>query len=263
VGNRFLRHHVQRSVTPTSEASRAPAAPRRWEYDARVTARTRRTPGILAGAALLGAAAAVYWSVVRPWHLRWGATPEEVARRWPGDELVERPLTRAVRAVTIAAPPARIWPWIMQVGRDRGGFYSYTWLENLIGADIHNVERLIPGLPDREPGDTVWMGPEDRFGGQARMVVASVVPGRAMALVMLPDAERVRAGGRAQLGAWAFALEPAGADATRLVMLSLGPETMTPGRLVLERGFWEPAHFVMERRMMLTLKRLAEAHAMR
>ena len=124
------------------------------------------------GASLVAAAGA-YRLVARPWHLRWGATDAELARRWPGDELLPRPRTRAVRALTIAAPPERVWPWIMQVGRDRGGFYSYTWLENLIGADIHNVDRLIPGLEDRRPGDTVWMGPEDRFGGQARMVVAS------------------------------------------------------------------------------------------
>ena len=79
----------------------------------------------------------------RPWHLRWGATDAEVARRWPGDELVANPATRAVRAVTVDAPAATIWPWIMQVGRERGGFYSYTWLENLIGADIRNADRPI------------------------------------------------------------------------------------------------------------------------
>ncbi len=118
------------------------------------------------GVPLVAAAAAAYWFIVRPWHFRWGVTLAEVAQRWPGDELIARPRTRAVRAVTITAPPDRIWPWIMQVGRDRGGFYSYTWLENLIGADIHNVYRLIPGLRERQVGDTVWMGPEDKFGAR-------------------------------------------------------------------------------------------------
>jgi hypothetical protein len=225
----------------------------------------RRTayPAMLgAGAAsLAGAAAATYWLVARPWHLRWGATADEVLRQWPGDELVARPGARAVRAVTIDAPPPRVWPWIMQVGRDRGGFYSYSWLENLIGADIHNVDRLMPGLDDRRAGDTVWMGPPDRFGGEARMVVARVVRERAMVLVMPADAERVATEGRAREGVWSFALEPVGEDATRLVMLSLAGEARSPSRRVADLVFWEPAHFVMERRMMLTIKRLAEGTA--
>jgi hypothetical protein len=82
---------------------------------------------------------------VRPWHLRWGATDAEVARQWPGDELIVNPSTRAVRAVTVNAPAARVWLRITQVGRERGGFYSYAWLENLIGADIRNVYQRIPG----------------------------------------------------------------------------------------------------------------------
>jgi hypothetical protein len=195
---------------------------------------------------LIGAAAATYWSIVRPWHLRWGATEAELSRRWPGDELVPRPRIRAVRAVTIAALPDRIWPWIMQVGRDRGGFYSYTWLENLIGADIHNISRLMSGLPERQPGDTVWMGPEERFGGQARMIVAKVVR------------ERALGEGRANEGVWSFILDPLDRDRTRLIMLSLGAEAASPFRRVADLVFWEPAHFIMERRMMLTIKRLAE-----
>lgn len=200
----------------------------------------------------MAAVSGVYWFSVRPWHLRWGAHEAEVAQRWPGDELVESPFTRAVRAVTVNAPAARVWPWIMQIGRERGGFYSYTWLENLIGADIHNVDHLIPGLPDRQPGDTVWMGPRDRFGGMARMVVGKVLPERALVLVPPIDADRVLGGGMAS-GVWAFVLDPATNETTRLVMLSLVSQPRLSDVL-----FWEPAHFVMERKMMLTIKRLAE-----
>lgn len=146
----------------------------------------------------------------------------------------------------------------MQVGRDRGGFYSYTWLENLIGADIHNVYRLLPRLEDRRPGDTVWMGPEERFGGQARMIVARVERERAMVLVMPADVPRVWDEGRAREGAWSFALDPVGPGTTRLVMVSLGGTVPGLARRLADLAFWEPAHFVMERRMMRTLKRLAE-----
>jgi len=203
----------------------------------------RRLVRALGTPALVATAAGAYALAFRPWHLRWGATDAEVARRWPGDELVPDPWTRAVRAVTVDAPAARMWPWIMQVGRERGGFYSYTWLENLIGADIRNVYQLIPGLPDRQVGETVWMGPHDRFGGQARMIVAQVQFQRAMVLVTPADAEHV----------WSFVLEPASDHSTRLVMLSLAAKPR-----IAERVFWELAHFVMERKMMLTIKRLAE-----
>lgn len=231
-------------------------------YDLAVPVRTRqiRRSAMLAGggAAIIGAAAAAYWFIIRPRHLRWGATNAEGSRRWPGDELVAQPRTRAVHAVTIATPPDRIWPWIMQIGRDRGGFYSYTWLENLIGADIHNVYRLMPEVPERRVGDTVWMGPQDRFGGQARMIVGKIVRERAVVLVLPADAERVQNEGRAPGGVWSFALEPLHDGTTRLVMLSLGAETASRSSRVAELLFWEPAHFVMERRMMLTIKRLAE-----
>ena len=200
----------------------------------------------------VASAVGAYSLALRPWHLRWGATDAEITRRWPGDDLVVDPSTRAVRAVTVAAPPARVWPWIMQVGRERGGFYSYTWLEKLIGADIRNVYQLIPGLPDRQAGDTVWMAPRDRFGGRARMIVAQVHFQRSMVLVPPADPERVRREGVAE-GVWSFNLEPAPDHATRLVMLSL-----TARPRITDRVYWEPAHFVMERRMMLTIKRLAE-----
>jgi hypothetical protein len=93
----------------------------------------------------LAAVSGAYWFSLRPRHLRWGASDAEVARRWPGDEFVPSPHTRSVRAVTVNAPAERVWPWIMQVDRERGGFYSYTWLENLIGANIHNKEHMQPG----------------------------------------------------------------------------------------------------------------------
>jgi hypothetical protein len=218
-----------------------------------------RATGVAVSAATLLAG---YWFTIRPWHLRWGASDADLSRRWPGDELVPNPRARAVRAVTIDAPPDDLWRWIMQVGRDRGGFYSYTWLENLIGADIRNVHHLIPELPERRPGDTVWMGPEHRFGGQARMVVGAIVPKRAMVLVAPQDAESALAGGPAPEGVWSFVIDPVSDVESRLVMLSVSGEPVRFSRLS-QLVFWEPAHFVMERRMMLTIKRLAERAAAR
>src|SRR5690349_9989833 len=93
--------------------------------------------GVVVG---LTIAVVVYIALVRPWHMRWGATDDEVRRPLPGDELVARPKALATHAITIRAPAAEIWPWLVQFGQGRGGFYSYDWLENLFGCDIHNVD---------------------------------------------------------------------------------------------------------------------------
>src|SRR5918994_7083921 len=74
-----------------------------------------------------------YALVVRPWHLRWGATEEGIAKPLPGDELVPNPAIESTRAITVNAPVEEVWPWLAQIGQDRGGFYSYEWLENLAG----------------------------------------------------------------------------------------------------------------------------------
>src|SRR6266700_1732179 len=84
------------------------------------------------GVAALGAVAlGVYLRYIRPWQLRWGATDEEVARAMPGDEVVKHPTFNATRAVTIQARPEEIWPWLVQIGVTRAGWYSYDWLDNL------------------------------------------------------------------------------------------------------------------------------------
>lgn len=90
---------------------------------------------------------------IRPWHLRWGATEEEVSRAMPGD-LEQIGWTRAI---TIAATPEEIWPWLIQWGQGRGGWYSYDWLENLFGFDIHTAERILPEYQDLAVGDAICM----------------------------------------------------------------------------------------------------------
>lgn len=76
----------------------------------------------------------------RLWYNRWGATAEECEKALPGDELVPHPRIASTRAITIQAPPAAVWPWLVQMGQGRGGLYSYDGLENLIGCDIHSAD---------------------------------------------------------------------------------------------------------------------------
>src|SRR3712207_1932538 len=80
-------------------------------------------------ALLVAIAAAVYHRVLLPWMMTWGATATEVGMTLPGDELVPQPTFQSTRAITIAATPEQIWPWLARIGQDRGGFYSYDWME--------------------------------------------------------------------------------------------------------------------------------------
>ena len=97
--------------------------------------------------------------LARSRQLRWGATGEELAASLPGDDLIPNPCLTATRAISIPTPPARVWPWIVQLGQDRGGFYSYDFLENLAGCDIHSAVSIVPEWQDLEVGDAVRLHP--------------------------------------------------------------------------------------------------------
>ena len=105
---------------------------------------------------------------------RLGATREDAARVLPGDELLDRADIQADRAITIAATPDRVWPWIAQLGQDKGGFYSFARLENLAGCDIHNADRIVPEWQHPQLGDPFPLHPE------MVLTVGRVDPGRAL-----------------------------------------------------------------------------------
>ncbi len=128
---------------------------------------------VIAALAILGAG---YALAGRPWHLRWGATEEEAQESVTGDVLIPAPDLVATRAITIHAPAVEIWPWIVQLGQGRGGFYSYDCLENLIGCDIHSADRIVPEWQTLDIDDEVRLYP----GGGLR--VAVVEPSRALVL---------------------------------------------------------------------------------
>ena len=105
--------------------------------------------------------ALVYLQYVRPWQLTWGATPAEVSRRLPSDDLVTSPTFDATRAITLDAPPAQVWPWLVQVGVTRAGWYSYDLLDNL---GRPSARRIVPELQDLTPGDIIPMSPNGKQG---------------------------------------------------------------------------------------------------
>jgi hypothetical protein len=203
-------------------------------------------------AAVVAALVALLLGVMRPWYVRWGASDAEVAGALPGDELWPGFLRQETRALSVAAPPGEVWPWIAQLGQDKGGFYSYELLENLVGARMRNADRLL-GLPAPRPGERVWMAPPDAFGGTGWAVLERVEPERVLALLVHEGADP------APTGSWVFVLQPEGAG-TRLLLRGRAGRPGLEGwgsravRLVL----FEPIHFVMERRMMLGIAERAE-----
>ena len=112
-------------------------------------------------AATIGTSAGgLYFAAVRPWMRSWGATKDEAERELPGDEFVQdAPWAEQTRAITIDAPVDEVWPWLAQIGQDRGGFYSYEWLENLAGCQMHNADRVHADWQHRAVGDQVPLHP--------------------------------------------------------------------------------------------------------
>lgn len=119
-----------------------------------------RSVRILAVAPLLTVVGITAAIVASGAHRRLGATREESRRTLPGDDLLERADLQADRAVTIAAAPDRVWPWIAQLGQDKGGFYSFEWVENLVGCDIHNADRIVPEWQHPQVGDPFPLHPD-------------------------------------------------------------------------------------------------------
>jgi hypothetical protein len=200
----------------------------------------RRTIGM---AAMGAAALTAYWKWIRPWHLHWGATPAEFSGYLPGDDLVPFPKHRDTHAITIHAPVADVWPWLVQMGQDRGGFYSYDWLENLVGCQIQNADQVVPEWQSLHVGDTVRLHPK-----APPLPVAIVEPQHAIVL-------------QAPSGTWGFYLKKLDENTTRLLVRSRWdwkPDLLHwAGHHVL----LEPTHFVMERKTILGIKQRAEAQA--
>lgn len=202
-------------------------------------------------ASIIAVVAAIYWLAIRPWHLRWGATKGDAERRLPGDDLVPRPVEEVTHAITIDAPAEEIWPWLIQIGQGRGGFYSYDFLENLVGADIHNVDRIVPEYQDLDVGDIIRLAPPDYTyrTPDSDLEVAVLNDERALVIRSPYDPPNF---------SWAFVLEPVDETTTRFVVRSRSRAPESVGSWLVSRLFWEPAHFVMERKMLLGVKKRAE-----
>jgi hypothetical protein len=208
-------------------------------------------------AAVVAAASAVGWrQVLGPWQQRWGATDDEVVMALPGDERVAEPAAQATRAVTIEAPPEAVWPWVAQLGADRGGFYSYERLENLFGLGIHNSDVIVPEWQERAVGDLVFADAK----GSGGWYVVDVVPGEALVL-SVGDVKAGRPVRRdEQLGwefGWTFVVRAASGGRSRLIVRE---RTGFGSRLTeLAMAPIGVVSFVMTQKMLRGIKERAEA----
>jgi hypothetical protein len=194
--------------------------------------------GVGVAIGLAGLLLLAYRSLGRPWHQRWGATDEEIARALPGDELLPD-ANVSTRAITIDARPEQVWPWLVQLGYGRAGWYSYDWIDN----DGHpSASRVVPELQRLEPGDQILMIPG--MGPRVRAV----------------EPNRYLLAGDARGGIWCLALDPLNGGRTRLIS-----RWRTRWPATLATVFWvlvsDPGNFVMERRMLLGIKARAERAA--
>jgi len=175
----------------------------------------------------------------RKYHTRWGATDEEVNGPLPGDEMATA--ITATHAVTIDAPLDEVWKWLVQIGQDRAGFYSYTIFENLILARIRNSDRIVPEWQELRVGDKVRLASKEVYGDFPLLRVIAMESKHYFVLE----------------GWGAFIVTAVDENKTRLVIRSHRGNKPLGGPIATFL-FWEPAHFMMERGMLLGIKKSAE-----
>jgi hypothetical protein len=186
----------------------------------------------------IGAAALLYRLLLRRPILNWGATDAEAKARLPGDELLDKADGVATRAITIDAPASAVWPWIAQMGPSpRGGAYTYDWIENLLGLDMHSADHVLAEYQHPQVGDTLGYG-------KNRMRFERVEPPHVLAT-------------RSQDGNWVWSFVLNERDGTTRL---ISRNRFRLPSLIARIGMipMEPASLVMEQKMLHGIKERAE-----
>ena len=203
---------------------------------------------------VIAALVAVYAFIFRPWHLTRGATKDEVQCSLPGDELVPNPRFVWNQAITIHAPAAEVWPWLVQIGNQRAGWYSWDRIHRLLGVagsvqyEDRSADQIIPELQNLQVGDVIRMMPEDT--GMPGYAVVSIEPDRAL-VTHIDDKNGA---------SWVWVLDPIDAETTRLI--ARFRQKWEPGLMGLT--FWiadELGSLAMQPKTLSGIKERAEAVA--
>lgn len=233
--------------------------------------RTSGATGALGVLVVLASAGACAYPVLHRLGCRWGATAAEVDEPLPGDELVPHPVVETTHAITIAASANQVWPWLVQMGYGRAGWYTNDWWYRLIDRYVFHVtmprvERILPEQQHLAQGDIIPDGPP----GTASFTVVGLEPQRALALystthgtVWLPRAlrENPRFGVHGELG-WVFVLRAPRSGTTRLILRTRA--TGGPGLYrVLAWALLPPADFLVARMLLKTVRRNVERNVER
>lgn len=208
----------------------------------------------LAGAIVL--LVGLYYLLFWPWLSRWGATDVEVQHSLPGDDLIATPIFVTTKAITIQATPDEIWPWIMQLGVDRGGMYSYLWVENwLMRLNVQNSDEIRPEWQTLQVGDFLRFTPKDfALNPGPGLYVKQIEPNYALTGCFglensPPDCNNA--------ATWQFVLVPQADGATRLILRSQTAGINSPTAVAAAK-LAQAFQFYMERKMLLTLKARGE-----
>lgn len=192
----------------------------------------------------------LYPFLLSPVLLNWGSTRQEQQADLPGDEWISNPVRTNTRALTIQAPVEEIWPWLIQMGADRGGLYSYTWLESLLLCPIKNADVIHEEWQVRNPGDHFALCPGE-FGPPDYEVI-QVMQGQALILGHRRSESQPTNRSQEWFDTWAFVLQSNDQESTRFLLRTRTSEL--PGWMKVI----EPGVFIMERGMMIGLKSRAE-----
>jgi hypothetical protein len=219
-------------------------------------ATSTRAPGVGVAAALEGAGLVAWNLVATPFvgrrRLRWGTHGTEATDPLPGDEFVPDPKWSYTLGIDVAVPPEAVWPWIAQIGQRRGGFYSYQTLENGFGCKITNAAEILPEFQHPEAGDEIYLHPT-----APPLRIEIVEPPHTLVLFGSPaDIAAEKSWG---ISTWQFIVRPGSVGGSRL--LTRGRSDYSRGwatRLAFGRFPIEPITFVMSRKMMKEIRRLAE-----
>ena len=221
--------------------------------------RTARSPGVGVLAALEGAALIGWHLIATPFirrrRLRWGTAGTEATDSLPGDELVPEPKWGYTLGVAVDASPEDVWPWIAQLGQGRGGFYTYQTLENMAGCRITNTTEILPDHQHPAVGDGIYL-----YSDAPPLRIEIVEPPNALVLFGSP----VDIGAEETWGVstWQFSVKPGSDGGSRFLTrgrYDYGPDWKS--RLAFRRFPIEATTFVMSRKMMFEIKRLAERNA--
>ena len=205
----------------------------------------------LGGAAVM--AAAFLTPFLRAARSHWGLDADVAARTYPGDDLVPQPRWSWTHGIEIAAPAEALWLWVAQLGAERAGFYSYQWLENLVGCEVRNAERIHPEWQAKK-GDSFRLHPK-----MPALQIAELIPGQALLAYGAPDVQAQAAGKPWVAVTWLFFIESLGAARSRLISrYRCATSDDLASQLSLGQTFIEPIGFAMDRRMLLGIKERAE-----